>query len=84
MDRTRHEIAARRVQIPTAPEGPRQRFGDLSGGISLTPGALQIEFRGAEDLAAKLLEMSQAMAKDWTVFCKRSRNRSPLGIVRGN
>ena len=31
---------------------------------SLTPGALQIEFRGAEDLAAKLMELSQAMAND--------------------
>ena len=70
IDRTRHEIAARRVQIPTAPEGPRQRFGDLSAAISLTTGALQIEFRGAEDLPAKLLELSQAMTNDWSAFMR--------------
>ena len=38
--------------------------------ISLTPGALQIEFRGAEDLAAKLMELSQAMANDWNGFMR--------------
>ncbi len=34
----------------------------------LKPGALQIEFFGAEDLAAKLFELSQAMANDWPTF----------------
>ena len=38
--------------------------------ISLTRGALQIEFRGAADLAAKLLELSQAMANDWSAFMR--------------
>ena len=62
--------AVRRVRIPAAPDLSRRRFGDLPAAISLTPGALKIEFRGAEDLAAKLLELSQAMANDWSAFMR--------------
>ena len=70
LERRRREIAARRVQLPTAPDVDQRRFGDLPAAISLTPGALQIEFRGAEDLAAKLPELSQAMANDWNAFIR--------------
>ena len=38
--------------------------------IALKPGELRIEFYGAEDLAAKLLELSKAMANDWATFQK--------------
>ena len=31
---------------------------------------LRIEFFGAEDLAAKLLELSKAMANDWPTFAR--------------
>jgi hypothetical protein len=37
---------------------------------SLKPGELRIEFYGAEDLAAKLFELSQAMANDWQAFAR--------------
>ena len=70
LNRTRREIAARRVQIPTAPDVTRRRFGDLPAAIRLTPGELQIAFSGAEDLAAKLVELSQAMANDWSAFLR--------------
>lgn len=43
---------------------------DLSGGIALRPGALHIEFYGAEDLAAKLFELWQAMANDGHAFAQ--------------
>ena len=36
--------------------------------ILLTPGGLWTEFRCAEDLAAHLLELSQAMVNDWSAF----------------
>jgi hypothetical protein len=32
--------------------------------------SLRIEFYGAEDLAAKLFELSQAMANDWQAFAR--------------
>ena len=70
LDRTRREIAVRRVQIPTAPDRVHRRFGDLPATIDLRPGELRIAFSGAEDLAARLLELSQAMAHDWTGFMR--------------
>ena len=38
--------------------------------IDLRPGELRIAFSGAEDLAAKLWELSQAMAHDWNGFMR--------------
>lgn len=70
LDRTRRQLAARRVRIPAAPDVRERRVGDLSADIALKPGELRIEFFGAEDLAAKLLELSQAMANDWGTFAK--------------
>ena len=43
---------------------------DLSSDIALKPGELRIEFFGAEDLAAKLFELSKAMANDWQSFAR--------------
>jgi len=70
LDRTRRDIAARRVRIPAAPDVEDRRFAELSSDIKLRPGELRISFFGAEDLAAKLLELSKAMANDWTEFAK--------------
>jgi hypothetical protein len=70
LDRTRRQLAGRRVRIPAAADLESRRLGDLSGDIALKPGELRIEFYGAEDLAAKLLELSKAMANDWGAFAK--------------
>jgi hypothetical protein len=43
---------------------------ELAGRIELKPGELRIEFYGAEDLAAMLFELSQAMANDWQTFAR--------------
>src|ERR1039458_2104093 len=59
-----------RVRIPAAPDVEERRLRDLSGDIALKPGDLRIEFYGAEDLAAKLLELSKAMANDWRAFAR--------------
>ena len=67
--RHRH-LAARRVRIPAAADVEERRLGDLSGDIALKPGELRIEFYGAGDLAAKLLELSKAMANDWAAFAQ--------------
>ena len=58
------EPVFRRVRIPAAADVDSRRVRDLSGDIALKPGELRIEFFGAEDLAAKLFELSQAMAND--------------------
>ena len=70
LERTRRELAARSVQIPIPPDAEHRRFGDLPDPIRLRPGELRIAFSGAEDLAAKLVELSQAMAHDWGGFVR--------------
>jgi len=70
LDRTRRQLPARRVRIPAAPDVQDRRVRDLSWDIALKPGELRIEFFGAEDLAAKLFELSQAMANDWSAFAR--------------
>jgi hypothetical protein len=70
LDRTRRQLAGRRVRIPAAADVEERRLKDLSGDIGLKPGELRIEFFGAEDLAAKLLELSKAMANDWSAFAR--------------
>src|ERR1700693_3241391 len=68
LDRTRRQLAARRGRIPGAAGVEDRRLRDLPADITLKPGELRIEFYGAEDLAAKLLELSKAMANDWQAF----------------
>ena len=70
LDRTRRHLAARRVRIPAAADARDIRVEDLAGRMELKPGELRIEFYGAEDLAAKLFELSQAMANDWQAFAR--------------
>ena len=43
-------------------------MSSLPSGVKLRPGELHIQFAGAEELAAKLFELSQAMARDWDAF----------------
>lgn len=65
LEALRNNLAARQVQVP-APAGARDRLsGTLCPEIELRPGELRIRFAGAKDLAAKLFELSQAMANDW-------------------
>jgi hypothetical protein len=68
LGRTRRRLAARRVRIPAAADVRDRSVSELAGGIELRPGELRIQFCGAEDLAAKLFELSQAMANDWPAF----------------
>lgn len=70
LERARRLLPGRNVLIPSAPDVRERRLAGLSGDIALKPGELRIEFYGAEDLAAKLFELSQAMANDWTAFAE--------------
>ena len=73
----RQQAAARLVRIPAAVDVRDRRLGDLPADISLRPGQLRIEFSGAEDLAAKLFELSQAMANNWADFSRAVEDRAP-------
>ncbi len=70
LETVRKHLAARRLRVPTAADVRDRMVRDLAPGIELQPGELHIRFEGAEDLAAKLFELSQAMANDWQVFQK--------------
>jgi hypothetical protein len=66
LDRSRRLLAARQVRIaPTTVPA-----AGLPPGIELTPGELRISFHTAEDLAARLFALSQAMANDWPAFSR--------------
>lgn len=53
LDRTRRQLAGRRVRLPAAADVRDRSISELAGGIELRPGELRIQFYGAEDLAAK-------------------------------
>jgi hypothetical protein len=72
LDRTRRQLAARRVVIPAAPDVREREVSTHGPGIDLAPGELLVRFDGPEDLAAKLFELSQAMANDWAAFSERA------------
>jgi hypothetical protein len=70
LETVRKHAAARRVQFPVPPDVRDCVFTSLPAGIDLRPGELRVRFAGAEDLAAKLFELSQAMANDWPTIEK--------------
>ena len=67
VDELRREQAAAGVRIPVRPECAR-RVSDLPAGVVLECGHLGVDFCGAEDLLAKLYELSQAAAQDFDRF----------------
>jgi hypothetical protein len=64
----RKQSAARRVLIPAPPPLNQVRMVNAISGVELKRGELRICFQGAEDLASKLFQLSQAMANDWNQF----------------
>lgn len=82
LDRIRRDLAATRVPIPAAADVRDRSGGELPDGIELRPGELRIQFDGAEDLAAKLFELSQAMSNDWHAFAQALEDPPPAGGVK--
>ena len=82
LDRARRQLAAQHVRIPAAADVRERLLEDLSAGIALRPGELRITFSGAMDLAAKLLELSQAMANDWPAFRRTVEENHPPNSER--
>ena len=82
LDLARRQLAAQHVRIPAAADVRQRLLEDLSAGIALRPGELRITFSGAMDLAAKLLELSQAMANDWPAFRRTVEENHPPNSER--
>ncbi len=76
LDRSRRQLTARCVVISATPDMREREVSGLGEGIELAPGELRVRFEGAADLAAKLFELSQAMANDWETFAKRAGHPS--------
>ena len=70
LETVRKLLAARLLRVPAAADVRERMVRDLAPAIELRPGELRIQSSGAEDLAAKLFELSQAMANDWQAFQK--------------
>ena len=68
LETLRNNFAARQVQVPAPADARDRLFDNMAPEIEVRPGELRICFAGAEDLAAKLFELSQAMANDWDRF----------------
>ena len=82
VDLARRQLAAQHVRIPAAADVRERLLEDLSAGIALRPGELRITFSAAKDLAAKLLELSQAMANDWPAFRRTVEENHPPNSER--
>jgi hypothetical protein len=68
LEKLRKHSAAARVAIPVDRETLDGKMADLGEGIRLERGRLTVEFRGAEDLLAKLFQLAQAVANDFEKF----------------
>jgi hypothetical protein len=67
LEGVRRHRAGARVVLPVDAHA-LAGFGDLPDGIQLDPGSLHVEFRKAEELLAKLYELSKAAANDFEAF----------------
>ncbi len=68
IDQMRRQHAGASVRIAVAPDAWSRKMEGLAPGVELQPGHLHVQFAGAEDLLAKLFELSQAAANDFDRF----------------
>jgi hypothetical protein len=70
LEKFRRYRAAARVAIPVEPGTQDRLLSGLPAGIELRQGTLRVEFGKAEDLLAKLFELSKVAANDFEAFRK--------------
>jgi hypothetical protein len=68
LEKVRRYRVAARVTIPVTADARDRQMNDLPGGVELHPGHLQVDFVKAEELLAKLYELSKAAANDYEGF----------------
>jgi hypothetical protein len=64
----RKHAAASRVQIPVEQKAHQAVLETLPAGIHLKHNRLEVDFKSAEDLLAKLFHLAQAVSNDWDRF----------------
>jgi len=72
LDAIRRLQTGARVSIAVEPEILRERLPDLPPGVSLSAGALHIQFQSPEELLSQLFALAQAIANDYEAFEKRT------------
>lgn len=72
LDAIRRLQTGARVAIAVEPETLCQRLPDLPAGVSLSAGALHIQFQSPEELLSQLFALAQAIANDYEAFEKRT------------
>ena len=72
LDALRRLQAGARVAIAVEPVTLLQRLPDLPAGVSLSAGALHIQFQSPEELLSQLFALAQAIANDYEAFEKRT------------
>ena len=68
LEKVRRHRAAAAVRIPVEAAATERSMARLPAGIVLQADSLHVDFRGAEDLLAKLYELSQAVGNDYDSF----------------
>jgi|SRR5271166_2807551 len=72
LDAIRRLQTGARVAIAVEPQTLRRGLPDLPAGVSLSAGALHIQFQSSEELLSKLFALAQAIANDYEAFEKRT------------
>jgi hypothetical protein len=75
LEKVRRYRAGARVVLPVEAGLLEGRLIDLPEGILLGPGSLHVEFGKAEELLAKLFELSKAAANDFEAFRSAAEKR---------
>lgn len=68
LQRTRRDLAARRIKIVAAPDLTQRQLEGLPATIRLSAGRLEITCSDAQDLLSQLMELAQAIANDFERF----------------
>ena len=68
LEEARQDQAARQISVSVPRAVLEHTLDDLSAGIHLAPGQLRIEFNGTEELLRKLIELAQAISRDFVRF----------------
>ncbi len=68
LDKLRCASVAARVVLPVSNNALRRQVNDLPDGVELKRSSLAVRFQTAEELLAKLFELSKAAANDFEAF----------------
>jgi hypothetical protein len=68
LEKTRRDLAARRITIPTASDLAWRELSGLPATIRLSPGHLEITCSDGQDLLRQLMELVQAITNEFEKF----------------